>query len=448
MRTSCLPLLWLAALLALAGCSAAPAGQSGAASHRPTSTMPVSSPASTGAATPTTARCPQLPAAQPGQPPAAPLSLYVSRFSNADNSVSLAALNPSDGAARWQATINQDGYALTSVAVANNVVYVITAAGAISALNASDGRLRWCVLAGDQVISAPNNATGGAPQLVINQGLLYAAGGCRGTLLALDADGTQRWQAKTDDCVTLLTAANGQLYAGTAAAGGAVCALAAYRASDGQKAWCFQPTNNLSSAPVLADGVAYASEAGPKDGAGFLDTLDVSDGSVRSRAQLSQDANLSRLTVVDGIAYGTLSTTDTCSVAALTAASGAARWQIPRCAEIGPTVANNVLFFGWVNGTPTDVQPTISALSADTGQQLWQTSLPHTQSSLMASLQLKPASPRTSGPVFNALTVFNDVVYVGYLANTPGGTRSFVVPLNAHTGQPGWRAEGVLLAVG
>lgn len=448
MRTSCLPLLWLVGLLAIAGCSAAPAGQSGAASHRPTSTVPVSSPASTSSATSTTARCPQLPAAQPGQPPAAPLSLYVSRFSNADNSVSLAALNPSDGAARWQVTINRDGYALTSVAAANNVVYVITAAGAISALNASDGRLRWCVLANEQVISAPNNATGGAPQLVVNQGLVYAAGGCRGTLLALDADGTQRWQAKTDDCVALLTAANGQVYASTTAAGGPVCALAAYRASDGQKAWCFQPANNLSSPPILADGVAYASEAGPKDGAGFLDTLNVSDGSVRSRAQLSQDASLSRLTVVDGIAYGTLNSTDTCSVAALTAASGATRWQIPRCADIGPTVATNALFFGWVNGTPTDVQPTISALSADTGQQLWQTSLPHTQSGQLAALQLEAASPLTSGPVFNALTVFNDVVYVSYLANTPGGTRSFVVPLNAHTGQPGWRAQGVLLALG
>ncbi|HEX6777008.1 MAG TPA: PQQ-binding-like beta-propeller repeat protein, partial [Ktedonobacterales bacterium] len=284
MRISFLPLLWLAALLATAGCSAAPAGQSGAASHRPTSTVPVSNSA------PTTARCPQLPAAQPGQPPAAPPSLYVSRFSNADNSVSLAALNASDGATRWQATINQDGYALTSVAAANNVVYVITAAGAISALNASDGRLRWCVLASEQVISAPNNATGGQPQLVVDQGLVYAAGGCRGTLLALDADGTQRWQAKTDDCVTLLTAANGQVYATTEAAGGVVCALAAFKASDGQKAWCFQPGNNLSSPPVLADGVAYASEAGPKDGAGFLDTLNLTDGSVRSRVQLSQSA--------------------------------------------------------------------------------------------------------------------------------------------------------------
>src|SRR5262249_34187985 len=151
-------------LLLAAGCGAARSGLALAnSSPSPSTTTPASTGTPTSAATstpptPTPAakpHCPRLPTAPPGQPPAAPLSLYASR-ARSDNSGSLSALNPSDGSTRWQVTIDKNGYYISSVVVSQNIVYVVTAAAAISALNASDGKLRWCVAAEGQLLSAPN----------------------------------------------------------------------------------------------------------------------------------------------------------------------------------------------------------------------------------------------------------------------------------------------------
>ena len=143
-------LLICSCLFLLAGCQSAAGAQPSSANGAtptsalaPTATLPPGA-TLTPSATPTPtspARCPQLPAAASGDPPTAPLSLYVETSDDV-----FEALNASDGSVRWKADIAAVGGLVSSLAVEQNVVYIVTGQGAISALNAADGALRWCVM--------------------------------------------------------------------------------------------------------------------------------------------------------------------------------------------------------------------------------------------------------------------------------------------------------------
>jgi outer membrane protein assembly factor BamB len=455
MRTSFLAILLLCCLMVVAGCGSARAVPGLVSGVTPTSTAaPTSAPRLTPTPSPTAvtalAGCPKLAAAQPGAAPAAPLSLYLSRFSAADNSVSLAALNASDGSTRWQATIDRDGHAMTSVVVGQNVVYEVTAAGMIAALNASDGRLRWCVSEASKVLSAPNTDTGATPQLAFDQGVVYAAGGCRGVLLALNAgDGSPRWQAQPGGCVSVEGAVDGQVYGSYSETANA-CGLFAFRERDGQEAWCFRPEYQFASGPVAVGGVVYVSEAQSESGPGFLDALNASDGTMRYQGPTSPGTSLRLVTVAGGAAYGVVTqpAADASGIAAFAASSGTPLWQVSASPEMGPAVGTGALYVCSVGGTPTAVQPTVSALSTSAGQPLWQATLPDTLPAGQVSGQVRPAANATFGQTFNALSAVNGVVYVGYLANSSTGPTSVVVALDGGTGAQDWRAGGVLLAVG
>jgi outer membrane protein assembly factor BamB len=264
MRKSCLiTALLLSCLLLIAGCSAAASGPATASALTPASTpMPTLAPSPTPTPAPV-AHCPRLPAAQLGQAPAAPASLYVTTSDNA-----LAALNASDGSQRWKEQAAAGDDVVTSVAVENNVVYVATQAGAISALNASNGALRWCVPAWQSV-------------LAVDQDAIYVGGGNSGKIAALNVgDGTQRWQAQAEGGVLSLAVADGQLYVSSeGATSGDTCS--AFSTSDGKEHWHFQTGNGVFTLPAVANGVAYVAEVPLGNSAGFLYALNASDGSQR-----------------------------------------------------------------------------------------------------------------------------------------------------------------------
>src|SRR6185437_9719636 len=161
---------------------------SAASSPQPTTTRAPTPTLSTAASL----ACPAVLPAQPGPPPAAPPSLYVSLAGS-----SLAALNlNSPGDIRWQDTVDPDGV-LGAVQVANNVVYVSAsygnADGILAALNASDGLLRWCI-ALEPLISNPYSVKWS--QLAVDGQTVYSAGGQAGALRAINAsNGSERWHA-------------------------------------------------------------------------------------------------------------------------------------------------------------------------------------------------------------------------------------------------------------
>jgi outer membrane protein assembly factor BamB len=364
-----------------------------------------------------------------------PPSLYV----RSANGAALEAVNPNDGSVRWQEGIDQVQGWVTAVSVAQNIVYVVTSEGTVSALNASDGRLRWCVSL-DPATPPTNNPLWS--HLAVDQQTIYAAGNSGTSLVALNAsDGSQRWRGQpTNRDVTALLAAQGRAYV---APGVSSCgAVSALNASDGHQTWCFQTTFGLMAPPAMSDGAVYLTEAGPPDSAGFLDALNASDGSSRWRVQESQGGTGGlQPAVADGVVY----VADTWGVAAFSASSGAKRWQVQQpAAEAGPAAANGMVYVGALTDTGA---PTIAALSAGTGQQQWQMPLNEGQQFASIALQQCPTSSSTAGPVFNALSVVNSVVVVSYLSTTPT-THPVIVTLNASTGQRGWSAEGVLLAAG
>ena len=88
-------------------------------------------------------------------------------------------------------------------------VYIVTGQGAISALNAADGTLRWCDLEGSALTMPSVPAT---PALVVDQDMLYLSGGTT-VVLALNAsDGTQQWKKQAQGTPVVLAAVDGQVY--------------------------------------------------------------------------------------------------------------------------------------------------------------------------------------------------------------------------------------------
>src|SRR5579859_980486 len=195
------------------------------------------------------------------------------------NLSTLVALKASDGALLWQ-------YALTTQTpglqgVIDGTVYDLqlsgdpgspSAAQTIYALRASDGHLLWQValFGGDGLVN-------GAP--VADSGVVYF-GTIHGALSAFDATtGKLLWHVAQPSNggpdfgpVTVSPAvANGLVYIGDSQG------VSAYRASDGTRQWQYAASNGspFPAQPVVADGVVYYGAA-----SGLIVALRASDGSL------------------------------------------------------------------------------------------------------------------------------------------------------------------------
>ncbi len=420
-------------LVLLAGCSAAPAANTSATSStQPTWTAltPTSTPISA-------AHCPQLPAAQ-ASPAAAPPSLYVSRAGAV-----LAALNLSDGSARWQDTLDPNGL-VTAAQVANNVVYAAvsygTSDGFLVALNASDGHMRWCIGL-EPLISNPYSTQW--DQLAVDGQTVYIAGSEAGSLRAINAsDDSERWHALETGTVAALSAANGRVYVSGTLAPSMPMQVMALDASDGHTIWSVQPKYNPSGLLTLADGVVYSSEIHAQGNTGALDAYNASDGSTRWRVSESPEDGYGQPIVADGMVY----LGDILGMVAFSASNGTRRWHSqPLGVEmVGPAADNGAVYLAQVD---SNEQPGVTALNGSTGQQAWQMPLLQTAPGAHTS-QLRPAVPMTYGKTLFSIAAINGVVVVSYIANTPNGSNDIIATFNAQTGQRGWRISGLLWTVG
>jgi outer membrane protein assembly factor BamB len=303
------------------------------------------------------------------------------------------------GSKLWRFATNGPVEAVT---VHGGTVYAGTAHNTVFALDAATGRQRWRRATTRQF----NNQLAATPNAV------FVADGSDGGAYALDAaTGKQLWNHPTEG-VLGLAVAGGMVYLGTAvksATAGGVSALAtdgggllwteefggvansngglglagnavyattaggevfAYRASDGTRLWRIGNHNvEFGAAPVVAGGgrvyvcsdktpVVYAMQSGtghaiwqhPLGPAQFPAYLTLAGGAVF--AAVTRDDRLK------GPGAGDL--------IALNAATGRQLWKtgVPGAADLGPTVANGVVYTGSNTGV-------LDAWQATTGRHLW-----------------------------------------------------------------------------
>jgi outer membrane protein assembly factor BamB len=297
------------------------------------------------------------------------------------------ALHATDGSQLWHKSWNSIAGATSASAtltsfsaaqVANNIVYVavtLSAGGTsavqettVSALDASDGTLRW-----RQTVEGP-----GVSSLTVVDGIVYVVLGAAippvGPQTAVYAltmtNGTIRWKHALDQAVTTLTVAEGAVYLRSIALG-----LVALDAAAGTLLWQRRDLG-ASSSPVVANGVVYLSalliNSNP---AGAVLALDARDGHERWRTLLvsAEYVTLAGQTLYVGgdSAY------------ALRADDGHVVWRYgSRAVFYQPVVADGVVFIASSN-PPNSLtwhpfgigsQDFLNVLDARTGGLYWRTS--------------------------------------------------------------------------
>jgi outer membrane protein assembly factor BamB len=373
----------LLALLALAGCGASPAQQ--ASNQTPTPITLRTTPQPTPTATPESAPlCPQLTTSGAATAPAAPLSLYLA------TPTTVLAVNPADGSVRWQAPVGQGNTPLTNLVVDSNIVYAATQAGAVVALDAATGKMRWCSAVADPHIT-----------LAAARGTLYVGEGESASLLALNgADGKQLWKVSVTGKMQYLAVAGGQVYVSVAGPG----SLQALNPDSGAILWQKQSDDGtVFSPPAAANGVVYVSAA-PFGPPGTVNAYDAGSGAERWQFQEPQGMELSQPVLEDNGVY----VLDTWGAYAIDASSGALRWsvQMQSMANMDPVVMNGLLYFITVNGA--NGQQTVEALDTGSGTQRWSWS--PAASALAASDA--PAFSPLSGALPVMFTAANGTVYI------------------------------------
>ena len=131
---------------------------------------------------------------------------YAGTFGGGQNT--FVALDLQTGAERWRLD-GTDEDSFGAAGVADGLVFVPSDSGALRALDAATGELRWTYTSSQAIASAP----------AIADGIVYAstASGGNGVVVAMDAaTGSERWQMPLDGLLNYGPAlADGRLYAGT-----------------------------------------------------------------------------------------------------------------------------------------------------------------------------------------------------------------------------------------
>ncbi len=425
MRTSLCSLLALSCLLALAGCGAASATPA-ITNHATPTTVATAVPPPTPAPTPVIAsQCPKVPVAAAGEAPAAPLSVYVTTAS-----ADLAALNASDGSQRWKERVGFSGDYQMAVAAQHNVVYVLiqqAQGGFVEALNAADGKLRWCALA---IAPVNPNDGGGPPQLAIDANAVYAGDGLRGKITAFSLiNGGQLWQTQAEGGILALRAVDGQVYASSAdmtSEFATAHTFSVFDAGNGKERWHKQTNEGQFFAPAIDAGVVYVGQS-RSNAPAYLLALNASDGHEKWRIAKGQGVGFGAPMIVNGVIY----IADSFGLYALNASDGSQRWHTSKSTvfALGPAVANGTVYAGAFGGAFN--QGVVYAFNASDGKQLW-------QSDGFARLHL---APLTSGPdAVTFLTIANGTIYAATSATSAA--------LDPGTGKMLWRVSARALAVG
>jgi outer membrane protein assembly factor BamB len=157
----------------------------------------------------------------------------------------LVAIDAGSGKLKWsyRATSDDLGIGESSPAVANGVVYIGDLAGVFHAVDAATGKARWTYKTGAEIKSSPV-VTGNTVLIGSYDGHLYGLNAATGAFL---------WKAGTDNYVHSTPA----IWNGVAYFGGCDEVFHGVRISDGTKVLSLATQAYTAASPAIAAGVAY-----------------------------------------------------------------------------------------------------------------------------------------------------------------------------------------------
>jgi outer membrane protein assembly factor BamB len=264
----------------------------------------------------------------------------------------LYAVDAATGEPAWTANIPGS----TAPVVADGVLYV-AGEGTVYALDPATGDEAWAEEVADDVIDTP-------PAVVDD--IVYV-GSRNGSVSALDAeDGDLLWTASVDGQVGYLAVADGVVFAVDVVyrtGEDPRHALHALDAEDGDELWDFSPDDGDFRAPVAADGLVF----GFGLTGGLLYALDAEDGDPRWTAELEAVIRVAPA-VVAGVVYAG---NDAGNVYAFDAETGDEVWTVDLGGEVtgAPTVVDEIVVVGTQQGQSGNGD--LHALDLDTGDEVW-----------------------------------------------------------------------------
>ncbi len=257
----------------------------------------------------------------------------------------------------WTANVGKSGDYFLMPAVAQGKIYAAGSDGELASFELGSGKSLW-----------RTKVSGGITAGVATDGSTVVVAGGEGTVFAFDAaTGKQRWAAQASTEILSAPAVG----AGVVVVRSIDNKIAAYDVENGARRWFVQrtaPALVLRSAPgiVINEGVAYIGLP-----AGRLLALSATTGAARWEAPVAEPrgaTELERVSDVSGMPV--LSNRDVCAasyqgrIACIDAANGSIRWARDFSAEVGPGIDARYVF-------GSDERGNVLALSRDSGGSLW-----------------------------------------------------------------------------
>ncbi len=257
----------------------------------------------------------------------------------------------------WTAEMGKTGNYFLAPVVSEGRVYAAATEGKLTAFNAANGKPVWSTMV-DADISAGVGADAGT----------VAVASAKGTLFAFDAaTGKQRWKMKLSTEVLSAPAVG----SGVVVVRSMDNKIAAYDIETGNRRWVVQrtaPALVLRTAPgiVINDGIAYVGLP-----AGRLLALSATTGAARWDAPVAEPRGATELErVADVSGMPALLGREICAtsyqgrISCIDAVNGSVRWARDFSADVGPAIDQRYVF-------GADEQGTVAGFSRDTGGSLW-----------------------------------------------------------------------------
>ncbi len=256
----------------------------------------------------------------------------------------------------WSARVGKADQYSFAPAVVGSDVFTAAADGTITRLNAATGRSVWSINAGTKLTAG-----------VGSDGDTIVVAGEKGTILAFDGNGKQRWKTQASSEV-LSTPAIGQNVVIIRSLDNRVVAL---DAATGARKWFLQrtaPPLTLRTSPgiTIFNSTAFVGLAGGRLLAVMLNNgaprWEVAVGDPRGTTELERIADISGSPVMSG--------RDVCAVsyqgrvACFDAASGTPRWAKPLSSDVGVAVDERFVY-------AADERGGLSAFARDGGTSIW-----------------------------------------------------------------------------
>ncbi|WP_296225039.1 outer membrane protein assembly factor BamB [Ralstonia sp. UBA689] len=256
----------------------------------------------------------------------------------------------------WSVSVGKSGSYVMQPAVAGNNVYVSAAGGTVTALEGATGRTVWQGKADVDLTSGPGS-----------DGTLTAVAGEKGSIVAFDEKGTQKWK----------TAVNGEILTAPLVGQGLVIVrttdgrVLGLDGSNGDRKWIYQRSpsalNLRSSLPmVFAGDNVILGFAGGKLGA-----LATSNGGLRWEAAVSYPRGVSEIERLNDVTGApSIDGQQVCAasfqgrVACFDISTGAPRWGRDFSSPTGVTQEDGALF-------AADEKSVVYGFNAQNGADLW-----------------------------------------------------------------------------